>query len=1244
MTHRGKPIVEAGTTAEVQVLQRLRDSQLVSDEQIEACRRALGPLAADSAALLQELTRRGLLTQWQVDGLRAGRVDFNLGKYRLLEPLGQGGMGTVYRAMHVALQRPVAVKTLVSKMLKDPGAVARFHREIQAIAALDHPNIVAAYDADCVGDTNFLVMEIVAGEDLDRLVKRSGSLPLGEACEYVRQAALGLQHAHERGLAHRDIKPSNLLLTRTAEGVPLIKLLDLGLARFAVASGDDGLTQTGQIMGTPDYIAPEQAHNSKNADIRSDIFSLGCTLYRLVTNRLPFPGENLMEKLLARVQRDAPPLSSLRAEVPAALTAVVARMLARDPAARYQTPADVAQALTPFVRVSHTAPLAKVVASPSAGPAVVLPVAGSPETRPQLAGQMLEAIAGHAPLAQAGAISLPPVAGRARSAARRPYRWRVVAATLGVLLAVAVMIAGASVWQGRRMATLIVDWPEAERTGGALKIDGVSFAVPAQGELRFRRAAGPRVIRLSRKGYETISQTRELPTGGMATIQPTWQPTVATMRRNGLQALKTRVAGVTDFDPIRPETAALRADLVRFVREHIGTSESSAATDLLPRLPWPSDALQRDRIPAIELQLAGRGLPSGAPAELVGVLGSGRMRHWGCVRFLSYAPEGKSLLVVGDTNAAVWNVASSSPEVFLERAAFPAAISWGRRQVATGLVDTESVIVWNLDSGTRARELYDNFSPPTALAFSPEGRYLACGAMNGKVVVWDLDQAERAAVVWKESEPNVTSATDGGGALLPRVKALAYSPDGQRLACACETGPVKVWQTGTKQELLSLALERERLNALTFNTDGTLLAAALSDSADGGVGKVRIWDARSGQVIRELGTYDRTRLNEAFPAVASVTFSPDGRTLAAASNGLAGSRSIHVWNVTDWSLRFTQVRTDDLAWAVAVTPDSRILTAGTGAGGILNWNVDTGDRLPAVEPGHKSAALRVAVAPDGTTVATSGVDGTAVLWNLPDGRPQQTLPRQVCSVSGIAFSSDGRSLAIFGQNFKLQHWNADNGELLRDVDFTGGVRAYLKLSADGRRLLAANVDTAVVYDAAIEHEIGRLNGTLEIRSAAISPDGKTLAIALINYAVVNQQPRVFVQIWDVDEQRLVETHDTNSSVSSIAFSPSGKQVLIAAGNVFLLELDRQRVRQAFDESTSIVAFDPQGTRFAALNGDKLNVVDLDSGLPAQTIQFAPFWCGANDVAFTPDGRHLITANGNGTAYVFRLAPWKPLPP
>lgn len=337
----------------------LKKSRLLSPEQLaEVETRFAAEAGLTPPRLAKDLIARGLLSEWQARQLLAGRYGFFMGKYKLLERLGGGGMGVVFKAHHPMTDRTVALKVMAKSLMANPANAARFQREVRLVCALNHPNIITAYDADCAAGTYFLVMEYGQGRDLRAWLREYGRLPIAWSCECVRQAALALQHAHERGLVHRDIKPENLLVDGDpASGRPVVKILDMGLARLMddESCEDAQLASGGQLVGTPDYVAPEQAEDNRKADIRSDIFSLGCTLFRLLTGEPAFPGDDAVQKLMARLMRDAPPVSRLREDVPAELDEIVARMVARAPDDRYQTPAEVAAALAPFAAEEQTA-------------------------------------------------------------------------------------------------------------------------------------------------------------------------------------------------------------------------------------------------------------------------------------------------------------------------------------------------------------------------------------------------------------------------------------------------------------------------------------------------------------------------------------------------------------------------------------------------------------------------------------------------------------------------------------------------------------------------------------------------------------------------------------------------------------------------------------------------------------------------------------------------------------------------
>ncbi len=339
-------------------LDLLRRSGLVENDQIAAVVDQLTAEFGDEALadldrLVSRFVEPGLITRWQADKLREGRHrGFFLGKYKLLDHLGTGGMSSVYLGEHVLMQRRVAIKVLPARRVADTSYLARFHREAQAAAALDHRNIVRAYDVDCDCNTHYLVMEYVDGRDLQHLVAEDGPLPYAAAADYIRQAADGLAHAHQAGLIHRNVKPGNLLLDRRN----VIKLLDLGLARFTnEQSGSLTVEFDENVLGTADYLAPEQALNSHAIDARADVYALGCSMYYLLTGHPPFAGGTLAERLLKHQKNQPPSIYLDRSDAPADLVDVCLKMMAKEPEGRFASAAEVVAVLTEWL-VTHGHP------------------------------------------------------------------------------------------------------------------------------------------------------------------------------------------------------------------------------------------------------------------------------------------------------------------------------------------------------------------------------------------------------------------------------------------------------------------------------------------------------------------------------------------------------------------------------------------------------------------------------------------------------------------------------------------------------------------------------------------------------------------------------------------------------------------------------------------------------------------------------------------------------------------------
>lgn len=384
-------------------------------------------LPEDPRELADELVQDGVVTYFQAEQFLLGKWrGFTIGKFKLLERVGVGGMGQVFLCEHMFMKKRVAVKVLPPAKADQPAALGRFYREARAAGSLDHPNIVRTHDIDQDGNLHFIVMDYVDGPNLLDVVKKFGPLDISRAVSYVHQVAGGLDYAFRNHLIHRDIKPGNVLIDR--QGVA--RILDMGLARF-INDHSDQLTLKYDdkiVLGTADYVAPEQVANSHSVDIRADIYALGATLYFLLAGHPPFPIGTVSQKLLWHRTKDPTPIQQIRPDVPEGIAAIVGKMMAKDPKARYQTPAQVAAALEPFLAASVPLPAAEEM--PLLSPAAMdgMPVAAGGEV-PELVGSASatpssNAIASSKP---AAVVASAPVTSPFGAAAGSP--WGVATAT-----------------------------------------------------------------------------------------------------------------------------------------------------------------------------------------------------------------------------------------------------------------------------------------------------------------------------------------------------------------------------------------------------------------------------------------------------------------------------------------------------------------------------------------------------------------------------------------------------------------------------------------------------------------------------------------------------------------------------------------------------------------------------------------------------------------------------------------------
>jgi len=413
--------------------------KLMSAEELAAFQEALPPerRPRDVTGLARELVRADKLTKYQAAAIYQGKTKgLVFGEYTVLDKIGGGEMGKVYKAIHRHMERLVAIKALSAKALAKPDAIKRFHQEAKVAAKLTHNNIVITFDAGERGGVHYLVMEYVDGKDLASIVKKEGPFSEQQSVDYIIQAARGLEYAHSRGVVHRDVKPGNLLLD--SEGT--IKVLDMGLARIEEpdvppdATPAERLTQQGQILGTVDYMSPEQAMDTRSADQRSDIYSLGCTLYRILAGKPVFEGSTPMAKLMAHVSSPPPSLGSSRPGVSPALDAVFQKMVAKKPEQRYQAMAEAIAALQAYSRPDAPVGAAQPVAPGGTGTSGDL--SDFFQHRADGDASPTAAAAGPPPRTHAAAPGAAPAATAAQAAPSARHKTGMSAATLMIVVGV----------------------------------------------------------------------------------------------------------------------------------------------------------------------------------------------------------------------------------------------------------------------------------------------------------------------------------------------------------------------------------------------------------------------------------------------------------------------------------------------------------------------------------------------------------------------------------------------------------------------------------------------------------------------------------------------------------------------------------------------------------------------------------------------------------------------------------------
>jgi WD40 repeat protein/serine/threonine protein kinase len=1079
-------------------------------------------------------------------------------RYTLTRLHAKGGIGQVWLARDEDLGREVALKELQPEQAANSTVVARFVEEARIAAQLQHPGIIPVHELSPGTDTQppFYTMKFIRGRTLaDACQRYHQRRQAGEAEPLELRELLGafvtvcqaVAYAHSRNVIHRDLKTANVALGDYGE----VLVLDFGLSKLLgekfgesapatpasllpvslPTDSSRGSTLQGQVMGTPGYMPPEQAAGRLHQiDQRSDIYSLGAILYEILTGVPPFSGPVVLDVLIAVMEQPPVPPRQQVSTVPAALEAICQKALAKEPAQRYASAADLAAEVQRFLGDE--------------------PVQAYPEPWTMRAHRWLDR-----------------------------HRMAVSTATAALLVATVGLAIGAALLAsaGKRERSARSDAEQAkieanqerDAANGAAYASGMNLAQRAWEEnnvVRVRellaelpRSAGGRELR----GFEWYYLSRLCHSEAL-TIDTGTGVDCVSFSPDG-----KRVASGGYFDPVSIWDSATGEKLAS-LKGPTGSSRVAFSSDGQRLATGDSDGVVKILDSATGNQLAsfkghsGRigGVAFSPDSQRLATAGGERNKpelkiwaittgkellsfpgHGSGVYSIAFGPDGRRLASGGFLGEIViWDCTTGT--VLLSFKGYPGPV-WsvafspdGQHLAASGMGNNPSgeVRIWEAATGKELLSLKGHTALVTSVAFSLDGRRLASGSLDHTVKIWD-----------STTNAELFSLKGHGAA----VTSVALSPDGQRLASGSADHTVKIWDCATDKE--SFSLKGRVYRGVVFSPDGQRLASG------GGDGTVTIWDRSAGN---ELSTF-RAHTGP----VNSVAFSPDGQRLASGSN----DRMVKIWDCASGQMLFSLVGHTDLIYSVAFSPDGQRLALGSFDNTVRIWDGTTGKELFSLQ-GHDFSVTGVAFSPDSRRLASAGFDKTVKIWEVGTGRLLLTFQGHESMVQNVAFSPDGQRLASASEDHTVRIWEAATGKELFTLKGHFSAVESVAFSPDGRRVASGSPDgTVKIWDSSTGKELFSLRGrTSGFSKVVFSPDGQCLACAasipsIIHLWETNISPEVQARrgvnqlVAELFHQRGLQAEVTQWLQTLPGMSPLQRQEALAVAQKYAersLELNR----------------------------------------------------------------------------------------